>query len=93
MIRFSSNRDLIKIIKIAHVMERLWRERNISGELLLFAHRPTMQLFLRAQNTHTLDVTGEETVGELKVHIFRFGFTEVLDLNCCHYKWKLFSFC
>ncbi|GCB72812.1 hypothetical protein scyTo_0002200 [Scyliorhinus torazame] len=29
--------------------------------------RTTMQLFLHAQNTHTLDVTGEETVGEIKV--------------------------
>lgn len=26
-----------------------------------------MQLFLRAQNTHTLEVTGEETVGAIKV--------------------------
>lgn len=26
-----------------------------------------MQLFLRAQNTHTLEVTGQETVGEIKV--------------------------
>lgn len=26
-----------------------------------------MQLFLRAQNTHTLEVTGEETVGQIKV--------------------------
>ncbi|XP_067894962.1 FAU ubiquitin like and ribosomal protein S30 fusion a [Heterodontus francisci] len=28
-----------------------------------------MQLFLHAQNTHTLDVTGEETVGEIKAHV------------------------
>ncbi|XP_078401813.1 ubiquitin-like FUBI-ribosomal protein eS30 fusion protein [Cetorhinus maximus] len=28
-----------------------------------------MQLFLHAQNTHTLDVTGEETVGEIKGHV------------------------
>lgn len=26
-----------------------------------------MQLFLRAQNTHTLEVTGQETVGQIKV--------------------------
>lgn len=28
-----------------------------------------MQLFLRAQNTHTLEVTGQETVGQIKVEI------------------------
>ncbi|XP_036398500.1 ubiquitin-like protein FUBI [Megalops cyprinoides] len=28
-----------------------------------------MQLFLRAQNTHTLEVTGQETVQDIKVHI------------------------
>merc|ERR1712243_130365 len=28
-----------------------------------------MQLFLRAQNTHTLEVTGEETVGAVKAHV------------------------
>uniref|UniRef100_A0A3P9M0N7 FAU ubiquitin like and ribosomal protein S30 fusion a n=1 Tax=Oryzias latipes TaxID=8090 RepID=A0A3P9M0N7_ORYLA len=28
-----------------------------------------MQLFLRAQNTHTLEVTGEETVGQIKAHV------------------------
>lgn len=26
-----------------------------------------MQLFLRAQNTHTLEVTGQETIGQIKV--------------------------
>lgn len=26
-----------------------------------------MQLFLRAQNTHTLEVNGQETVGQIKV--------------------------
>ncbi|KAG5277321.1 hypothetical protein AALO_G00116180 [Alosa alosa] len=29
----------------------------------------TMQLFLRAQNTHTLEVTGQETVQDLKAHV------------------------
>uniref|UniRef100_A0A669BYG0 FAU ubiquitin like and ribosomal protein S30 fusion a n=1 Tax=Oreochromis niloticus TaxID=8128 RepID=A0A669BYG0_ORENI len=28
-----------------------------------------MQLFLRGQNTHTLEVTGEETVGQIKAHV------------------------
>nr|AFM85472.1 40S ribosomal protein S30 [Callorhinchus milii]AFM85572.1 40S ribosomal protein S30 [Callorhinchus milii]AFM85657.1 40S ribosomal protein S30 [Callorhinchus milii]AFM85661.1 40S ribosomal protein S30 [Callorhinchus milii]AFM85726.1 40S ribosomal protein S30 [Callorhinchus milii] len=28
-----------------------------------------MQLFLRAQNLHSLDVTGKETVGEIKAHV------------------------
>uniref|UniRef100_A0AAZ3SCD8 Ubiquitin-like domain-containing protein n=1 Tax=Oncorhynchus tshawytscha TaxID=74940 RepID=A0AAZ3SCD8_ONCTS len=28
-----------------------------------------MQLFLRAQNTHTLEVTGQETVREIKLHV------------------------
>ncbi|KAL2082144.1 hypothetical protein ACEWY4_021962 [Coilia grayii] len=28
-----------------------------------------MQLFLRAQNTHTLEVTGQETVQDLKAHV------------------------
>ena len=28
-----------------------------------------MQLFLRAQNTHTLEVTGQETVGQIKAHV------------------------
>ncbi|KAK6295459.1 hypothetical protein J4Q44_G00346850 [Coregonus suidteri] len=28
-----------------------------------------MQLFLRAQNTHTLEVTGQETVRDIKVHV------------------------
>ncbi|XP_071007091.1 ubiquitin-like FUBI-ribosomal protein eS30 fusion protein [Oncorhynchus clarkii lewisi] len=28
-----------------------------------------MQLFLRAQNTHTLEVTGKETVREIKLHV------------------------
>ncbi|XP_012685105.3 ubiquitin-like protein FUBI [Clupea harengus] len=28
-----------------------------------------MQLFLRAQNTHTLEVTGQETVHDLKAHV------------------------
>nr|AFM90863.1 40S ribosomal protein S30 [Callorhinchus milii] len=28
-----------------------------------------MQLFLRAQNPHSLDVTGKETVGEIKAHV------------------------
>nr|AFM85678.1 ubiquitin-like protein fubi and ribosomal protein S30 isoform 1 [Callorhinchus milii] len=28
-----------------------------------------MQLFLRAQNLHSLDVTGRETVGEIKAHV------------------------
>ncbi|XP_067847962.1 FAU ubiquitin like and ribosomal protein S30 fusion a [Heptranchias perlo] len=28
-----------------------------------------MQLFLRTQNTHSLDVTGEETVGEIKAYV------------------------
>lgn len=28
-----------------------------------------MQLFLRGQNTHTLEVTGEETVGQIKVKL------------------------
>ncbi|TNN41732.1 Ubiquitin-like protein FUBI [Liparis tanakae] len=27
-----------------------------------------MQLFLRGQNTHTLEVTGQETVGQIKAH-------------------------
>ncbi|KAM9778825.1 ubiquitin-like FUBI-ribosomal protein eS30 fusion protein [Syngnathus typhle] len=27
------------------------------------------QLFLRAQNTHTLEVTGQETVGQIKAHV------------------------
>ncbi|KAL0967684.1 hypothetical protein UPYG_G00255560 [Umbra pygmaea] len=31
--------------------------------------RIKMQLFLRAQNTHTLEVTGQETVRDLKVHV------------------------
>uniref|UniRef100_A0A8C7MT10 FAU ubiquitin like and ribosomal protein S30 fusion n=1 Tax=Oncorhynchus kisutch TaxID=8019 RepID=A0A8C7MT10_ONCKI len=30
-----------------------------------------MQLFLRAQNTHTLEVTGQETVREIKVKRLR----------------------
>ncbi|XP_023991186.1 ubiquitin-like FUBI-ribosomal protein eS30 fusion protein [Salvelinus sp. IW2-2015] len=28
-----------------------------------------MQLFFRAQNTHTLEVTGQETVREIKLHV------------------------
>ncbi|XP_077567581.1 FAU ubiquitin like and ribosomal protein S30 fusion a isoform X2 [Stigmatopora nigra] len=28
-----------------------------------------MQLFLRSKNTHTLEVTGEETVGQIKAHV------------------------
>uniref|UniRef100_A0A3Q3GHT1 FAU ubiquitin like and ribosomal protein S30 fusion a n=1 Tax=Labrus bergylta TaxID=56723 RepID=A0A3Q3GHT1_9LABR len=28
-----------------------------------------MQLFLRAQSTHTLEVTGQETVGQIKAHV------------------------
>nr|AFM85502.1 40S ribosomal protein S30 [Callorhinchus milii] len=28
-----------------------------------------MQLFLRARNLHSLDVTGKETVGEIKAHV------------------------
>ncbi|XP_051908445.1 FAU ubiquitin like and ribosomal protein S30 fusion a [Hippocampus zosterae] len=31
--------------------------------------RIKMQLFLRAQNTHTLEVTGQETVGQIKAHV------------------------
>lgn len=32
-----------------------------------------MQLFLRAQNTHTLEVTGQETVGQIKVKCSKVG--------------------
>ncbi|KAG9333900.1 hypothetical protein JZ751_009419 [Albula glossodonta] len=28
-----------------------------------------MQLFVRAQNTHTLHLTGQETVGDIKAHV------------------------
>ncbi|KAI4802083.1 FAU ubiquitin like and ribosomal protein S30 fusion a [Gymnodraco acuticeps] len=28
-----------------------------------------MQLFLRSQSTHTLEVTGQETVGQIKAHL------------------------
>ncbi|XP_077567580.1 FAU ubiquitin like and ribosomal protein S30 fusion a isoform X1 [Stigmatopora nigra] len=31
--------------------------------------RINMQLFLRSKNTHTLEVTGEETVGQIKAHV------------------------
>lgn len=30
-----------------------------------------MQLFLRAQNTHTLEVTGQETIGQIKVSVHK----------------------
>ncbi|KAI5611272.1 40S ribosomal protein S30 [Silurus asotus] len=32
-------------------------------------HPITMQLFVRAQNLHTLEVTGHETVQEIKAHV------------------------
>lgn len=34
---------------------------------VLFPSSIKMQLFVRAQNTHTLEVTGQETVGQIKV--------------------------
>lgn len=36
---------------------------------LAFSSSIKMQLFLRAQNTHTLEVTGQETVGQIKVNV------------------------
>lgn len=38
-----------------------------ANEPSLPIHSIKMQLFLRAQNTHTLEVTGQETVREIKV--------------------------
>lgn len=49
-----------------------------------------MQLFLRAQNTHTIEVTGQETVGQIKVNIllsFLFGSgmgTSINERYCLH---------
>ncbi|KAG7461201.1 hypothetical protein MATL_G00207580 [Megalops atlanticus] len=31
--------------------------------------RLKMQLFVRAQNTHTLHLTGQETIGDIKAHV------------------------
>ncbi|KAI4885428.1 hypothetical protein NFI96_018057, partial [Prochilodus magdalenae] len=38
-----------------------------------------MQLFLRAQNLHTLEVTGQETVQDLKAHVQTFEGLSVED--------------
>uniref|UniRef100_A0A8C7D649 FAU ubiquitin like and ribosomal protein S30 fusion n=3 Tax=Oncorhynchus TaxID=8016 RepID=A0A8C7D649_ONCKI len=40
-----------------------------ANEPSLPIHSIKMQLFLRAQNTHTLEVTGQETVREIKLHV------------------------
>lgn len=39
----------------------------------MFSSSIKMQLFLRAQNTHTLEVTGQETVGQIKVKYLQVG--------------------
>lgn len=51
--------------------------RSLISAVVLLAHKVVvafsysikMQLFLRAQNTHTLEVTGQETVGQIKVNV------------------------
>lgn len=50
-----------------------------ASELGLLSSSAKMQLFLRAQNTHTLEVTGEETVGQIKVR--KFALIVVFCLN------------
>ncbi|KAK5616283.1 hypothetical protein CRENBAI_014625 [Crenichthys baileyi] len=57
--RLASNEEVDKW-KTSHrnVIKSGFRERHVK-----------MQLFLRAQNTHTLEVTGQETVGQIKAHV------------------------
>lgn len=64
-----------------------------ASKLGLFSSSTKMQLFLRAQNTHTLEVTGEETVGQIKVRkctlfaCFFVFFICKIDLNCVKSIW------
>ena len=37
-----------------------------------------MQLFVRAQQTHVVDVTGDETVGDIKVRVYIINLYAVL---------------
>lgn len=46
---------------------------------VVFSTSIKMQLFLRAQNTHTLEVTGQETVGEIKVKLSIIVSTRLFD--------------
>lgn len=62
-----------------------------ASKLGLFSSSTKMQLFLRAQNTHTLEVTGEETVGQIKVRkcaLFAFFFPICkIELKCVPSIW------
>ena len=46
--------------------------------LCCFQNRANMQLFVRAQQTHVVDVTGDETVGDIKVRVYIINLSTVL---------------
>lgn len=53
--------------------------------LITFSYSIKMQLFLRAQNTHTLEVTGQETVADIKVncqHVVEIASDLFLSWSC-----------
>merc|ERR1712105_446505 len=62
----------------------LFRFRSLcNSHVCVEADRPIMQLFIRAQQTHTLDIEGSETVEDVKALIERNEGVPAEDLVVC----------
>lgn len=83
LIPFIPNSDSVGVLPLLRRASVYFRSVYSNCQLtkLAFPFSIKMQLFLRAQNTHTLEVTGQETVGEIKVNPDSFIVLSYSSLN------------